>query len=94
MTTISHADTLRGMAEAFMMAGSHERVDTCLAGADALDALHKVRKVADLLDQMAGDNRQAATQLDWAAPGAIGREHAYTKAAQFIREATGDTNDA
>ena len=88
---MSHADTLRGMAKAFMMVGSHERADTCLAGAEALDTLTKVQKVADLLDQMAGDNRRAATRLDWAAPGAIGREHAYAKAAEFIREATGDT---
>ena len=88
---MTHADTLRGMAKAFLMVGSDDRADTCLAGADALDTLHKMRKVADLLDQMAGDNRQTATQLDWAAPGAIGREHAYTKAAQFIREALGDT---
>ena len=37
--TRTHADTLRGMAKTFMMAGSYERVDTCLAGADALDDL-------------------------------------------------------
>lgn len=40
---MTHADTLRGMAKAFMMVGSHERVDPCLAGADALDTLDRVR---------------------------------------------------
>ena len=39
---MSHADTLRGMAQAFMMVGSHEQADTCLAGADALDALTRI----------------------------------------------------
>lgn len=42
---MSHADTLRGMAKAFMMVGSHERADTCLAGAEALDARERVRAV-------------------------------------------------
>lgn len=41
---MSHADTLRGMAKAFMMVGSHEQADTCLAGANALDTLERVRE--------------------------------------------------
>lgn len=49
---MSHADTLRGMEKAFMMAGSYERAGTCLAGANALDTLGRVRAVlADLRDQ-------------------------------------------
>lgn len=49
---MSHADTLRGMAKALLMVGSHERVDTCLAGAEALDTLRRVRDVVtDLRDQ-------------------------------------------
>lgn len=45
MTPVTHADTLRGMAKAFQMVGSYERVDTCLAGAEALDALDRVREL-------------------------------------------------
>lgn len=49
---MTHADTLRGMAKAFQMVGSYERVDTCLAGAEALDALERVRAVlTDLQSQ-------------------------------------------
>lgn len=49
---MNHADTLRGMAKAFQMVGSYERVDTCLAGAEALDALERVRAVlTDLQSQ-------------------------------------------
>lgn len=40
---MTHADTLRGMSKAFMMVGSYERVDTCLAGAEALEAIDRVR---------------------------------------------------
>lgn len=39
---MSHANTLRGMADAFMVVGSRERVETCLAGAEALDAVERV----------------------------------------------------
>lgn len=48
---MTHADTLRGMAKAFMMAGSHERADTCLAGADALDAIEEIRRVLNWADR-------------------------------------------
>lgn len=49
---IADSYTLRGMAKAFMMVGSHERVDACLAGADALDTLERVRAaLADLRGQ-------------------------------------------
>ena len=46
---MTHADTLRGMAKAFMMAGSHERADTCRAGAEALDNAHAAAAEAGLL---------------------------------------------
>lgn len=42
---MNHADTLRGMAKAFTMVGSYEQADTCLAGAQALDARERVRAV-------------------------------------------------
>lgn len=46
---MSHADTLRGMAKGYLTVNYHERADTCLAGAEALDTLERVRAVlADL----------------------------------------------
>jgi hypothetical protein len=46
------------MAKAFLMVGSHERADTCLAGAEALDAVERVRRtLAGLRGQ-----REAALQ--------------------------------
>lgn len=48
---MSHADTLRGMAKAFMMAGSHEWADTCLAGADSLETLDRVGDLAHAVDE-------------------------------------------
>ena len=42
---MSHADTLKGMAKAFTMVGSYEQADTCLAGAEAIDARDRVRAV-------------------------------------------------
>lgn len=58
---MSHADTLRGMAKAFLMVGSHERADTCLAGADALDALDRVQAV---LTDLQGQQKAALQRWD------------------------------
>ena len=56
---MSHADTLRDMAKAFMMVGSHERVDTCLAGADALEALDRVRYALNSIAREKADSEYA-----------------------------------
>ena len=40
---MTHSDALRGMAKAFTMVCSREQADTCLAGADALDTVERVR---------------------------------------------------
>lgn len=46
------------MAKALLMVGSHERADTCLAGAEALDTLRQVR---DVVTDLRGQ-REAALQ--------------------------------
>ena len=61
---MSHADTLRDMAKAFMMAGSCERVDTCLAGADALDAVERVRHALSVIARVKADYSEAASDRD------------------------------
>ena len=87
---MSHAATLRGMAKAFMMAGSHERADTCLAGADALDAVERVRDVLDQLDKysdaayLAYKTNPENTRLD-------GQAMAYEQAVVLIQRALGGT---
>lgn len=48
---MNHSYTLRDMAKAFMMVGSHERVDPCLAGADALDTVDRVRNALIFLEE-------------------------------------------
>ena len=58
---MSHADTLRGMAKAFMMVCSHERAETCLAGAEALDTLDRVRAV---LTDLRGQQEAALQRWD------------------------------
>lgn len=55
----SHADTLRDMAKAFLMVGSHERVDTCLAGADALEAIDRVRYALNSIAREKADSEYA-----------------------------------
>lgn len=49
---MTHADTLRSMAKAFMMVGSYGRVDTCIAGADALEAIGRVREVVEQIERV------------------------------------------
>lgn len=57
--TRTMADTLRGMAKAFMMVGSHERVGPCLAGADSIEAIDRVREALIFLEEMwAGANEE------------------------------------
>lgn len=88
---MTHADTLRGMAKAFMMAGSHERVDTCLAGADSLDAIGEVRKVMGWAVREWPDLLPA----EWRAADGWqrGTSHAVQEIIGRLREALGDTND-
>ena len=61
---MTHAHTLRGMAKAFMMVGSHERVDTCLAGANALDAAERVRHAISVIARWQADYSEAASDRD------------------------------
>ena len=87
---MTHADTLRGMAKAFMMAGSHERAGTCLAGANALDAVERVRAVVTKIDRLE-DDTWAAWKRD-ADMYEQGRSDAYDHTHTLITEALeGDT---
>lgn len=56
---MNHADTLRGMAKAFMMVGSHEQAETCLAGEDALDTLERVRYALGRIASVKADSEAA-----------------------------------
>ena len=85
---MSHADALRTWAGQYVTPAAREPF---LAGADALDALTKVREVVALIDRLAQDRQNDADRLDWARDRSEGAAHAYTKAATFIREALGDT---
>ena len=67
---MSHADTLKGMAKAFTMVGSYEQADTCLAGAEAIDARDRVRAVLTGLRSQ----KEAALQR-WDDTGHLGRGH-------------------
>lgn len=83
---MSSADTLRGMAKAFMMAGSHERADTCLAGADALDTLEKVRAaVGRIADAATAAGHPLATDYS------DGIHFGLTLARDLVLDALGDT---
>lgn len=53
--------------------------------------IERVLKVADLLDQMAGDNGRLADSLS--GEYAKGKHDAYAKAAEIIRDALGDTDE-
>lgn len=55
-----HADTLRDMAKTFMTVGSDERVDTCLAGADALEALDRVHHALDGIARVRSESEASA----------------------------------
>lgn len=59
-----HADTLRDMAKTFMTVGSDERVDTCLAGADALEALDRVRHALDGIARVRSESEASARDDD------------------------------
>ena len=61
---------------------------TVVAQAAQID---RVLKVADLLDQMAGDNGRLADSPS--SEYAKGKHDAYVRAAEIIREALGDTDD-
>ena len=56
---MTHADTLRGMADAFTVVGSRERVDTCLAGAEALDAVERVYHALSRIACMRADTENS-----------------------------------
>ena len=56
---MTHADTLRGMAGAFMVVGSRERVETCLAGAEALDTVERVRHALSRIAYMKADTENS-----------------------------------
>ena len=60
---MTHADTLRDMAKAFMMVCSYERVDTCLAGAEALDTVERVRHALNGIARKKADSEYAAAYL-------------------------------
>lgn len=48
---MTHANTLRDMAKTFTIVGNYERVDTCLAGAEALETLDRVGDLAHAVDE-------------------------------------------
>lgn len=89
---MSHADTLRGMAKALMMAGSHEQADTCLAGADALDAIEEIHKVLGWADR----EYPGLLHAEWRAADGWqrGASHAAQEIIGRLRDALGDTNEA